>query len=212
MSRTQSYIDQYIQDRSTTTKPPPPAVQQQVAPQPTTSNLHPAPGPVIQKRPTDSEPRKKGGGLKYILFIFLIIGVIYFVVEPMDLAYYNINREYFYATTANGYSMEPTINSGDIVVVQQKDAPGFSLATGDILVFLYLLDDSVEEYDDIVDKSQYCIVGHTIMNIENGIYYTQGDGNAQPDPPVEGWQVVGKIWDNIPRYNLPKTWLISWLL
>jgi len=200
--REQSYIDQYLADRSSVSSTPPQAPPPQQQSQPASS----------YSGPSAPSPKRKGGGLKYILVFFVIIGVAYFIIEPMDIAFFNANRENLYVTTANGYSMEPTINCGDLVVVQRKDAPGFSLATGDILVFLYLFDDTIEEYEDIVDKSQYCIVGHTITNIENGIYYTQGDGNSQPDPPVMEWQVVGEIVEHIPRYNLPKVWLVSWIL
>ncbi len=200
MSRTQSYIDQYTAERSS-------AGVQNVTP-----SIPARHSPMPSSSPSSPPPRRKGGGLKYIVIFLVIVGVAYMLIEPMDIAFFNANRENLYATTANGYSMEPTIKCGDIVVVERKDAPGFSLATGDILVFLYILDDSVEEYDDLVDKSQYCVVGHTITNIENGIYYTQGDGNSQPDPPVEQWQIVGKIVDHIPRYNHLKAWLVSWIL
>jgi len=147
--------------------------------------------------------RKKSKAWKYILVLFAVFAVV-IIMDPFGLNIVISDRNNAYATEAAGFSMEPTVHCGDIVVVQTKDAPGFSLAAGDILVFLYPLDLSIESLSDITSDSQYIIVGHKILSFDGDKILCRGDNNNATDPLVSEWQIVGKIIDVTPRMNYLK--------
>lgn len=148
------------------------------------------------------QPQKKGRW-KYAIIIVAIVVVIV-VLDPLDLNFMITHKDNVYATEANGFSMQPTIECGSIVVVQTKDDPDFSLAVGDILVFLYPLSSNINSLSDIHSKDDYLVVGHTILEFQGEKILCKGDNNVNADPLVSDWQIIGKITSITPRYNLLK--------
>ncbi len=120
-----------------------------------------------------------------VLFLVFIIGI-----------YSNLFR-YWVATIASG-SMSPTIEVGDIVVIDKwyAENPG-GLRNGDILVF----------------KMKDTLYTHRIINIteKNDNYYirTKGDykDNAEDSWVVVKTDIVGKVKFKIKFLGLPSVWL-----
>jgi signal peptidase I len=156
----------------------------------------------IQQRP------QKKGKLKYLIIIIVVV-VVVVVINPFDLNFMVTHKDNIYATEANGFSMEPTIECGSIVVVQAKDDPDFSLAVGDILVFLYPLHPNINSLSDIHSEDDYLVVGHTILEFQDDQILCKGDNNMYADSLVSDWQIVGKIVIITPRYNLLKRAVIA---
>ena len=134
--------------------------------------------------------RDKGIGSKIfvalcVLFLIIVIGI-----------YSNLFR-YWVATIASG-SMSPTIDVGDIVVIDKwyQDNPG-GLRNGDILVF----------------KIKNTLYTHRIINIteKNNNYYirTKGDykDNAEDSWVVVKSDIIGKVKFKIKYLGLPSVWL-----
>ena len=134
--------------------------------------------------------RDKGIGSKIfvalcVLFLIIVIGI-----------YSNLFR-YWVATIASG-SMSPTIDVGDIVVIDKwyQDNPG-GLRNGDILVF----------------KIKNTLYTHRIINIteKNNNYYirTKGDykDNAEDSWVVLRGDIIGKVNFKIKYLGLPSVWL-----
>lgn len=69
----------------------------------------------------------------------IVIATIFIVIAmslpPSLIQTLNENKKYLYATVGIGISMEPTINNGDTIIILNKEAPEYSIAIGDILVF-----------------------------------------------------------------------------
>ena len=91
-------------------------------------------------------------------------------------------------------SMTPTLNVGDIIIVQGRDAYDVQ----DIVVYRTLL-------------YQKPIVHRIIDTKENGNFVTQGDNNNFPDPgtiaPREGVSyedIQGKVVYVVPKLGFPK--------
>ncbi len=134
--------------------------------------------------------REKGTGSKIfvalcVLFLLFVIGI-----------YSNLFR-YWVATIASG-SMSPTIDVGDIVVIDKwyAENPG-GLKKGDILVF----------------KIRNTLYTHRIINIteKNNNYYirTKGDykDNAEDSWVVVKTDIIGKVNFKIKYLGLPSVWL-----
>ncbi|MFA5450737.1 MAG: signal peptidase I [Dehalococcoidales bacterium] len=90
------------------------------------------------------------------------------------------------ALIASG-SMQPTFNTGDVVIVAKM--PAEKIDNGDIIIY------RVSEKMDIV---------HRVVNIEkqgSKLYFTtRGDANEAEDPePVLGENVIGKVMLSIPK-------------
>ena len=120
-----------------------------------------------------------------VLFLIFLIGI-----------YSNLFR-YWVATIASG-SMSPTIEVGDIVVVDKWYAENPSeLVVGDILVF----------------KVRNTLYTHRIISIvvKNNNYYirTKGDykDNAEDSWVVLRGDIVGKVKFKIKYLGLPSVWL-----
>lgn len=92
-------------------------------------------------------------------------------------------------------SMNPTIEAGDVVIVQDRDPA--SIEEGDVLTF------------DAADPEEYgasdgtSVVTHRVVEIERtdggAEFVTQGDANNAPDgSPVEPDQIIGVVAFSIP--------------
>jgi signal peptidase I len=95
---------------------------------------------------------------------------------------------------ANGWSMLPTIMPGNLLLVERA---GHGVSTGDIVVFSRDGRLFVHRVVSMARKSGDAFV------------ITQGDGMAQPDPPVAASELLGKValiersgWCIAPRKSL----------
>lgn len=143
----------------------------------------------LRKRVKEDIRDKKTGSKIFIIlcviFSILLIGI-----------YSNLFR-YWVATIASG-SMSPTIEVGDIVVVDKwySENPD-ALKVGDVLVF----------------RVKDTLYTHRIINIieKNGVHYikTKGDykDNAEDNWVVLKNDIVGKVSFKIKYLGLPSVWL-----
>lgn len=78
-----------------------------------------------------------------------------------------------------GWSMLPTVWPGDTLVVERVESGAVS--AGDIVLF----------------RRDRRLFAHRVVAMADGLngarITTQGDGMAQPDPPVAGAEVLGKV-------------------
>ncbi|MCC6046963.1 MAG: signal peptidase I [Desulfurococcaceae archaeon] len=83
-----------------------------------------------------------------------------------------------YVTLAviEGTSMEPTLQTGDVVVVVRGVKPG-ELSVGDIVVY----------------RRGSSLIIHRVVSLGPFGIVTKGDNNWAPDPPVPYEAVVGKV-------------------
>jgi signal peptidase len=83
-----------------------------------------------------------------------------------------------YVTLAviEGTSMEPTLQTGDVVVVVRGVKPG-ELSVGDIVVY----------------RRGSSLIIHRVVSLGPSGIVTKGDNNWAPDPPVPYEAVVGKV-------------------
>lgn len=83
-----------------------------------------------------------------------------------------------YVTLAvvEGTSMEPTLQTGDVVVVIKGVKPG-ELSVGDIVVY----------------RRGSSLIIHRVVSVGHSGIVTKGDNNWAPDPPVPYEAVVGKV-------------------
>ncbi|MEM2337380.1 MAG: signal peptidase I [Candidatus Bathyarchaeia archaeon] len=124
-----------------------------------------------------------------IALIFLIVFSLYYSAQAV------LGTPYPVLAVASG-SMLPTLNIGDLIVVQKIDPAQINAdpkgLTGDILVY---------------KKGDELIV-HRAVKIEdrNGIYYitTRGDNSGVDDPAWPSTNLVGKVIARIPYLgNIP---------
>jgi len=120
-----------------------------------------------------------------ILMTLAVVAIVVGITFDIPL-YIQAEQEksYIYASKAIGVSMEPTINTGDLLIIEKKESPNFNVKIGDILIF---------EYNGK-------LVGHRLINIRNNIYYTKGD-NSRGVEEVREEQIIGKVVGIISRYN-----------
>lgn len=130
-----------------------------------------------------SKDGDKGGRVKEIISISVLAIAIAFT------AYVMVMNAKGKAVSVFGYSvlrvvtgsMEPTIFTGDYIVVHQTEPS--DLKKGDIISFY-------SDEDNIKDL----LVTHRIVEVkEDGTFITQGDANNKPDDiPVRAERLVGK--------------------
>ena len=124
------------------------------------------------------------------LTFFGIFAVISFLLltslDPTLIQTLEEHPEYLYASVGAGTSMYPEIKNGDILIIQKKDSPVFSINIGDIIVF-----------KDLNGKN----VAHRVVGINNNKYLVKGDNLPEPDGFVEYDDIIGKVVDIIHRNN-----------
>lgn len=122
------------------------------------------------------------------LIIFLLMINVFFVVDVYT------KRDYVYCSTGVGSSMYPYIKNGDTLVILTKNSPDFSLAAGDVLVYVY--EDSA--------------VAHRIYKISNSRYFLKGDNNEFADESfVTDDQVIGKVYGVIDQNNVLQKFFVE---
>ncbi len=97
----------------------------------------------------------------------------------LTLIVLSLTNQIFLAVV-EGRSMEPLLQTGDIVVVHRVNTNDLKL--NDIVVY---------------EKNDGSLVIHRIICIRNSSNYviiiTKGDNNMFPDPPITANQVIGKV-------------------
>ena len=130
-----------------------------------------------------------------VIVVCMVVAVAVIACLLMDpLLYLQVvdNREYLYASPSLGISMLPTIQSGDVLLVLEKESPNFNPAVGDVLVFWF------ELYGEFVP------VAHRIYRVEGDVFFVKGDNNDEVDVQerVEWDRVIGVVFDVAPRNPL----------
>ena len=123
---------------------------------------------------------------KTVITIILIIAIVFGFWLGFQAA---LGTEYPALAVAS-WSMEPTLNVGDLIIVQHVDPTQLnaSRTTGDIVVFK--------------DSENGKLIVHRVVKVENksGNYEItiQGDNNEVPDRPRPASLLVGKVIAKIP--------------
>ena len=84
--------------------------------------------------------------------------------------------DYVTLAVVEGVSMEPTLQSGDLVLVIRRVSP-----------------DDIDLGDVIVYRRGRTLIIHRVVRVEDGVMITKGDNNWLPDPPVGASEIVGKV-------------------
>ena len=125
-----------------------------------------------------------------------IISLIIPTILTIVIVYFTSGYFKYYALAIASGSMSPTINKGDIVIVEKLDGNFEDLKIGTTVAF---------EHSGVV-------VVHRIIDIikENNEYYfyTKGDANAMKDNyPLYENMIIGIVKVRIPYVGLPTVWL-----
>lgn len=138
----------------------------------------------INTRNIEITGKKKSSLFKNIILLITILLLISIITLTSGAIKY-------YAVTIGSESMVPTINKGDIVIVE-KEIDTNILKEGDILVF---------KHDNIIMVHR--IIKIMIINDEK-YFYTKGDNNDSEDGyPITNSQVVGLYLCRIPYLGYP---------
>lgn len=138
----------------------------------------------MENKWSEKETKKKTTLIFIAFSIFVLFTVVAFTVDIGSLYEVAQNPDYFYASEAIGLSMYPQVYTGDMLVIQTADCPGFNIAIGDILIF----------------NSGQHTVGHRVLEIHPSYYITKGDNNRGYET-VYPSQVVGRVYKTIYRTN-----------
>lgn len=84
--------------------------------------------------------------------------------------------DYVTLAVVEGTSMEPTLQSGDLVLVIKRVSLD-DISLGDVIVY----------------RRGRSLIIHRVVRIEDGTIITKGDNNLLLDPPVRFSDVVGKV-------------------
>lgn len=116
--------------------------------------------------------------LLVLVSIIIIIGIYYIVqIKVLKNSYANLFG-YTFFEVATG-SMSPTINVGDVVIVN--------------------LTKEVSENDIIVYKEGENFITHRLIKKEEGKIITKGDSNNSEDKAIEKADILGKVVKIIPQ-------------
>lgn len=83
---------------------------------------------------------------------------------------------YITIAVVEGSSMEPTLQTGDLVIVLRKISVN-EMSVGDVVVY----------------RRGSMLIIHRIVMIEGNTFITKGDNNWVVDPPVSSEAVIGKV-------------------
>ena len=86
-------------------------------------------------------------------------------------------------------SMEPTLMTGEIVLVNTNDREVYD---GDIIAFC---------------EGDHVVIHRIVKTVSEGVYITKGDANPSEDfSPIEKWQILGTVWMKLGA--LTQVWTI----
>ena len=129
-----------------------------------------------------------------LITIISIILITIIVLHPLiELGKYDYR--YLYATRAYGYSMLPTIHSGDLLIIALKDSPYYHPDIGDIMVY---------RYDNF-------FVAHRLVAMRGDTYFFKGDNNNYIEEVPED-AIIGEVVETIPKTNIIAEYLAQGLL
>lgn len=112
------------------------------------------------------------------------------------LVYLTSGYFHYWAIAVASGSMSPTIEKGDVVIIEKLDGKFDSLKIGDTVAF---------KYENIV-------VVHRLIKIVNEdkkyYFYTKGDANIKEDNfPISEDMMIGTVNHKIPFIGKPTVWL-----
>ena len=107
---------------------------------------------------------------------WILTGILVALLIAAGIAYF---QGYRIATVVSG-SMEPTITTGSIVVMDSNETDP---EVGDIICY----------------QREDKVIMHRLISIENGAYTTQGDANAFQDPAFTKDRIQGTVIYDIPN-------------
>ena len=128
---------------------------------------------------------------KYHYGWLVLSGVITVILVYFTSGYF----KYWAIAVASG-SMSPTINKGDVVVIEKVDDDYHKIKKGDVLAF---------NYENVA-------IVHRIVNIvkdgNHYYFYTKGDANSNEDNfAIEEDMVIGVVHVRLPFIGIPTVWL-----
>ncbi len=128
---------------------------------------------------------------KYHYGWLILSGVITVILVYFTSGYF----KYWAIAVASG-SMSPTINKGDVVIIEKVDDDYHKIKKGDVLAF---------NYENVA-------IVHRIVNIvkdgNHYYFYTKGDANSNEDNfAIEEDMVIGVVHVKLPFIGIPTVWL-----
>ncbi len=103
---------------------------------------------------------------------------------------------YITIAVVEGSSMEPTLQTGDLVIVLRKISVN-DMSIGDVVVY----------------RRGSTLIIHRIVMIEGNTVITKGDNNWVVDPPVSSDAIVGKVLEVGDRlFKIPLVGYLTLLL
>ena len=128
---------------------------------------------------------------KYHYGWLILSGVITVILVYFTSGYF----KYWAIAVASG-SMSPTINKGDVVIIEKVDDDYHKIKKGDVLAFRY----------------ENVAIVHRIVNIvkdgNHYYFYTKGDANSNEDNfAIEEDMVIGVVHVKLPFIGIPTVWL-----
>jgi len=138
-------------------------------------------------------------GVERTVIYICIFGVICLVSMAILHPLFELQKydsKYLYTTKAYGFSMLPTIKSGDLLVVAKKDSPYFNPEPYDILIYIY--DENIT-------------VAHRLIRIHGDYYICKGDNNPYYEM-VSKDRVIGEVVEVIPSDNLVAATLAKYFI
>jgi len=135
-------------------------------------------------------------GVEKTVIYICIFGVICLLSMATLYPLFELQKydsRYLYTTQAYGFSMLPTIKSGDLLVVAKKDSPYFNPEPCDILVYIY--DENIA-------------VAHRLVAIRGNTYILKGDNNDYYEVVPEE-RIIGEVVEIIPSDNIIATYVVE---
>ena len=123
------------------------------------------------------------------------ISIVIASLVVIIIVYFISGKFHYYAIAVGSGSMAPSINKGDVVVIE-KMGNSYDYRIGDVIAY---------RYDGV-------IVVHRLVNIDNVgedyMYYSQGDANEFIDNYIiKKDDIIGKVNVRIPYIGYPIVWL-----
>ena len=113
-----------------------------------------------------------------VICVSLFVLILRFLGESPSIFGYS----FYYVLTE---SMEPEIMAGEIIIC--KSAKPENLQVGDIVTY-------IGEKGELKDK----IITHKIVDINDGVFTTQGVANDIPDPTISASQILARYVASVP--------------